>query len=118
MSRAPKQDSLDVAALQLGRRNAQKARGHLHRALNHLESATEAIRPILGVSDEFQDGVRVTAAVLDHLKRLEARLEDLDRRRLGPKVTDLAVAQEAVRRPLLRTVGNSSARARAPLRVH
>lgn len=99
-----KQDSLDLVALHLGRRNAKRARGHLVRALNHIERAGQALAPIIGLADVIREAPIVTAAVAEYLTRVDSRLDELDRRRVGPKVTDLAVAEEAVRRPAIRAV--------------
>lgn len=103
MSRVSKKDSLDLVALQLGRRNAQSACGHLHRALNHLEAAAKAIGPIIGIPDETREAERLSVAVAEYLNRLESRIARLTQARVGPKLTDLAVAEEAIRRPVIRS---------------
>jgi len=76
----------------------------LVRALNHIERAGQALAPIIGMADVIREAPIVTAAVAEYLTRVDSRLDELDRRRVGPKVTDLAVAQEAVRRPVIRAV--------------
>lgn len=90
----------EVLTRKLGRRNAQQVTSHLHRSLNHLEAATQKLRPVLGVSDLVDDAAAVQYAVAAYLDRVKTRLCELERRDLGPQLSAVAVAAQKGRKPV------------------